>query len=74
VPALALRGPWTTDTGIVVKPLKNKKATRTVSVVYRHTYPRMVVIDTLCDMIVQHLPNTVTAIATKARSRPKGGH
>jgi len=71
VPALALRGPWTTDTGIVVKPLKNKKAARTVSVVYRPTYPRMQVIDTLCEMILGNLPNTVSAVAEKTRSRTR---
>lgn len=61
VPALALRGPWTTDTGVVVKPLKNKKATRTVSLVYRQTFTRLPAVKLLAEMIVENLPNTVTA-------------
>lgn len=65
VPALALRGPWTTDTGIVVKPLKNKKAERTVSLVYRQTFPRFPVIDVLSQLIKENLPNTVTTIGAK---------
>ena len=40
VPALAMRGSWTTDSGVVAQPLALPDASRRVSLVFRHSYPR----------------------------------
>jgi LysR family transcriptional regulator, hydrogen peroxide-inducible genes activator len=59
VPALALRGTWTTDAGVVARPLELPSAARTVSMVYRRSFPRIAGLHALADVIVEHLPNTV---------------
>ena len=62
VPALALGGPWTTDTGIIAKPLKNRRAARTVSMVFRQGFPRLSTLSVVANLIQQDLPNTVSAL------------
>jgi LysR family hydrogen peroxide-inducible transcriptional activator len=59
VPALAVRGPWMTDSGIIARPLKFANAFRRVSLVFRNSFPRRHALDAFCQVILQHLPNTV---------------
>jgi len=62
VPALALRGSWTTDAGVIARPFRVRDAQRTVRLVYRRSYPRVAVLEALADVITEHLPNTVKAL------------
>ena len=62
VPALAMRGSWTTGSGIVTRELDLPDAYRRVSLVYRASYPRMEALQTLAQVIADHLPNTVTPL------------
>ncbi len=59
VPALAIRGPWMTDSGIIARALDMPEASRTVRLVFRATFPRRAALDALCRVIHEHLPNTV---------------
>jgi LysR family hydrogen peroxide-inducible transcriptional activator len=70
VPALALRGAWMTDLGVVARSLNIPSARRRVSLVYRHSFPRTQALFALADVIVEHLPNTVKALY---RSQAPGG-
>lgn len=70
VPALALRGAWTTDAGVVAIPLRAADAHRTVSLVYRRAYPRVRALEALADVIAESLPNTVKPLRGK---RPQRG-
>ena len=60
VPALTTSGPWTTDMGIIAKPVRNQAARRRVRLVWRKSFPHAVVIDSLVSVILDRLPNTVT--------------
>lgn len=62
VPALALRGSWATDTGVILREVDIPGAERRVRIITRKTYPRMPAIETLSDLIKKALPNTVTPI------------
>ena len=59
VPALALRGTWSTGSGIVTRKLEMRDAYRRVSIVYRKSFPRHRAILALADIILEHLPNSV---------------
>lgn len=59
VPALALRGSWTTDSGIVARKLNIPEAYRQISIVYRKTFPRETALQAFSQIIIDHLPNTV---------------
>lgn len=59
VPALAVRGAWTTDTGIIARKLHLKDAYRKVQFVYRKTFPRKNALEALAEVIRAQLPNTV---------------
>jgi len=59
VPALALRGSWTSGAGVVTRQLELPDAYRRISLVYRRSFPRMAAIDALAKLIVAQLPNTV---------------
>ncbi len=61
VPALAMRGSWTTDMGLLTRPLTDSAAKRTVRLVCRRSFPRKLVLRRIADIIVGPLPNTVTA-------------
>ncbi|MCW9015308.1 MAG: LysR substrate-binding domain-containing protein [Gammaproteobacteria bacterium] len=69
VPALALRGSWTTGSGIVTRKLELPDARRRVSLVFRKTFPRRQAIDALADLIRQQLPTSVKVVAGKRASR-----
>ena len=59
VPALALRGSWTTDSGIVARKLELPNAYRQVSLVFRNSYPRRKALEAFAQIILANLPNTV---------------
>jgi LysR family hydrogen peroxide-inducible transcriptional activator len=59
VPALAVRGAWTTDSGIIARKLDLKDAFRRVQFVYRKTFPRKQALRALAEVILSQLPNTV---------------
>lgn len=59
IPALALRGNWISDSGVVVQPLEMPDAYRTIRLVHRESFPRMAVLEKLSQVIVDNLPNTV---------------
>jgi len=70
VPALAMRGSWTTDSGVVAQALDVPDASRRVSLVFRHSFPRRVALEALASVITDNLPNTVQLITgEKARKR-----
>jgi LysR family hydrogen peroxide-inducible transcriptional activator len=62
VPALAMGGSWTTGSGIVARKLELPDAYRRVSLVYRASYPRTEALRVLAQVILAHLPNTVTPL------------
>ncbi|MFZ5655299.1 MAG: LysR substrate-binding domain-containing protein [Pseudomonadota bacterium] len=59
VPALALRGAWTTDTGVVTRPIQIVNARRRIDLVFRSGFPRRVALQVLVQVIQAKLPNTV---------------
>jgi LysR family hydrogen peroxide-inducible transcriptional activator len=60
VPALAIRGAWMTESGIIARPLSNvPDAYRRISLVYRRSFPRQIALQAFADLIRRHLPNTV---------------
>lgn len=67
VPALAVRGGWMADSGIIARPLMLPDAYRRIALVYRRSFPRSAALAALATLIQQHLPNTVRALtATKS--------
>lgn len=60
VPALALRGSWTTDSGIVARKLDLPDAYRKISLVFRRSFPRQKALEAFAQVIMANLPNTVT--------------
>ena len=66
VPALAVRGPWMTDSGIIARRLELADAHRRVSLVFRQSFPRRKVLDVFVNTVLEHLPNTVRAVPHKA--------
>ena len=59
VPALAVRGAWMTDTGVIARQLHLPRAVRRVSMVWRRTFPRQQALDAVAEVILEYLPNTV---------------
>jgi len=59
IPALALRGNWMSDSGVVVQPLEMPDAYRTIRLVYRESFPRTAALQVLMQVIESNLPNTV---------------
>ena len=59
VPALALRGSWSSGSGVAVQALAMAGARRRVSIVTRPSFPRNEAIKVLAETIRNHLPNTV---------------
>ena len=62
IPALALRGSWSSGSGVAVQALSIAGAQRRVSLVTRTSFPRKAAIQVLAEVIRNHLPNTVEAI------------
>jgi len=71
VPALALRGAWTSGSGIATRELKMKGASRRISLVYRKSYPRKKALQAFAGVIFDNLPNTVRACKAPGRKRKK---
>ena len=69
VPALATRGPWMTDMGVLARPLRFRSARRRISLVHRSTFPNKVLLEKLAEAIVEPLPNTVTPLYGPRRAR-----
>ncbi|MGD8998976.1 MAG: LysR substrate-binding domain-containing protein [Granulosicoccaceae bacterium] len=69
VPALAMRGSWTTGSGVVAQPLSMADASRRVSLVFRHSFPRRAALQAFADIILANLPNTVQAVVTGKRQK-----
>jgi LysR family hydrogen peroxide-inducible transcriptional activator len=67
VPALAMRGSWTTGSGVVAQPLELPDAYRRVSLVFRHSYPRQQALKAFAGIIQDNLPNTVTRLSADGR-------
>lgn len=67
VPALAVRGAWSSGAGIVTRELHLKDSFRTVRLVYRKTFPRQAAVLALADIIRAHLPNTVRVLGGSTR-------
>jgi len=75
VPALAMRGSWTTGSGVVAQPLALPDASRRVSLVFRSSFPRVAALNALTAIIRDNLPNTVKVLGkstgTKKRTSKK---
>ena len=65
VPALAMRGSWTSGSGVVAQPLKIPGASRRISLVYRSSFPRLAALQAFADTILGKLPNTVKPVRHK---------
>lgn len=71
VPALALRGAWTSDGGIIATKLELPDAHRRVSLVFRQRFPRRDALDAFAALILEHLPKTVHSIVSTKSSQRK---
>ena len=69
VPALAVRGPWLSDMGVIARPLSMREARRTVGLVHRRAFPRIKVLEALADVIAENLPDTVKPLRGAGKSR-----
>ena len=69
VPALAMRGSWTTDSGVVAQPLAIANAARRVALVFRRSFPRRTALQAFAQVILDNLPNTVQVIKGQKRTR-----
>ncbi len=62
VPALAMRGSWSTGSGIATHPLDLPNAWRRVALYYRDSFPRIEALRVLAETIQTNLPNTVKVL------------
>lgn len=63
VPALAMSGSWTTDSGVVAQPLHGHQG-RLVRLVYRRSFPRKPALEALQSVLNKALPNTVKKVVS----------
>jgi LysR family hydrogen peroxide-inducible transcriptional activator len=63
VPALAVRGGWMTDSGIIARPLELPDAYRRVQLVFRASFPRRSALQAFADVVRKVLPNTVRRLS-----------
>ena len=61
-PALATKGAWTTDLGVIVRKLDEGAAYRDVRLVYRSGFPRSAVLEQVAEVIRGAVPSSVTAL------------
>ena len=59
VPALAMRGGWSKDLGLMSHELTDKGAKRQIYLTYRKRFPRIEAVKTLAALIQDGLPKTV---------------
>jgi len=71
VPALAMRGSWTVGSGVIAQPLSIADASRRVSLVYRHSFPRSAALQAFIGIILDHLPNTVHIVNQGKKTKKK---
>lgn len=69
VPALAMRGSWTSGAGVVARELEFKDAHRRVSIVFRKSFPRKQALQAFAEVIWRHLPNTVRPLRADHHGR-----
>jgi LysR family transcriptional regulator, hydrogen peroxide-inducible genes activator len=70
IPALAIRGGWMSDSGIVTRPLAAlPDAYRRISLVFRKSFPRRQALEAFAAIVRDHLPNTVKALPLKSGAR-----
>jgi LysR family hydrogen peroxide-inducible transcriptional activator len=62
VPALAIRGSWMTDSGIIARRLDLPDAKRRISLVFRRSFPRRAALETFAEVTLEQLPTTVKAV------------
>jgi LysR family hydrogen peroxide-inducible transcriptional activator len=62
VPALATRGSWTTDSGIIARRLELPDSYRRISLAFRRSFPRRPALEAFAEVIRAQLPNTVRAL------------
>ncbi len=74
VPALAVRGPWMTDSGIIARPLQLNDSFRRVQLVFRRSYPRRSALDALAGIVRANLPNTVYQLSEGGERMARGKH
>jgi len=60
VPALAMRGGWSTDSGLMSHKLMDKGAARKIYLTYRKRFPRTKAVQALAELIKDGLPSSVT--------------
>ncbi|MFO7603707.1 MAG: hypothetical protein R6X06_07820, partial [Gammaproteobacteria bacterium] len=73
-PALAMRGAWTSGSGVVAQPLNITNASRRISLVSRRSFPRAAALEALASVILSSLPNTVHAVGQTKRTKKKPPH
>jgi LysR family hydrogen peroxide-inducible transcriptional activator len=66
VPALAIRGGWMTDSGIIARRLDLPDAGRRISLVFRRSFPRRRALEAFAGVVRDHLPNTVRVLPAAA--------
>jgi LysR family hydrogen peroxide-inducible transcriptional activator len=71
VPALAMRGSWTAGSGVVAQPLVIAGASRRVTLVFRHSFPRHAALRAFAAIVRDNLPNTVTEVGKRQRAKSK---
>ena len=69
VPALAMRGSWTSGSGVVARELEFKDAHRRISMVFRKSFPRKQALQAFAEIIWQNLPNTVRPLCEQDRAK-----
>jgi LysR family hydrogen peroxide-inducible transcriptional activator len=62
VPALAIRGAWMTDSGIIARRLELSDAYRRISLVFRRSFPRRRALEAFAEVLLDQLPNTVRPV------------
>jgi LysR family hydrogen peroxide-inducible transcriptional activator len=62
VPALATRGSWMTDSGVIARKLDLRDTYRRISLAFRHSFPRRQALEAFADVIRGELPNTVRVL------------
>jgi len=60
VPALAMRGGWSADSGLMSHKLTDKGAARKIYLTYRKRFPRTKAVQALAELIKDGLPSSVT--------------
>jgi hypothetical protein len=56
---MSLQSAWLTDAGIAVRREKTGKASRSVVLAYRKSFPRHQILEKLADIVCAILPDTV---------------